>query len=312
MNKNALSVEDRTRKKLEGLGITQKKLKHDIPNGDLSNCDLWNYDFSGIDLTDCKFSGSTINDCIFDKATITRALFNDTALANCSFKETKGYGASFELSMFLGGGDFSGSNLSFPLERISKMSSKTAAEIFDIVNERVTTFKNVTANQLNFDGCNLLTVNFDGAIIEETNFSDVQIGSSALELNAKNGFTMNLPQVQQGVILSRSTFNNAMMQRLTLRHCRLEMSNLSKCDLSALKLSYMTLWGVNFSHCDLSNMKAMEVIFDKTSIHFCDLANADLSKAISLETARLEGSTYNKNTKFPPGFEPTKHGLKLK
>ena len=52
-----------------------------------------------------------------------------------------------------------------------------------------------------------------------------------------------------------------------------------------------------------------DVIFDEAIMHFCNLADADLSNA--LETAKLEGSTYNKNTKFPQRFKPLKHGMTI-
>lgn len=91
------------------------------------------------------------------------------------------------------------------------------------------------------------------------------------------------------------------------------MADFSGSDLSGLSLAFMTLWHTNFSHCNLSEVSVSgDVIFDRAILRFCNLSGADLSQAISLETAKLEGSTYNKSTKFPPGFDPTKHGLTLK
>jgi hypothetical protein len=44
-------------------------------------------------------------------------------------------------------------------------------------------------------------------------------------------------------------------------------------------------------------------------MNFANLQNADLSEAIELEAATLQGAMYDQNTHFPRGFKPKRHAL---
>lgn len=277
-----------TKKKLTKLGILDGAVNANIPNADLSECVLYKHDFTGANLTDANLTGCSLTECTFDKSKIVNAKFDKTLIVDCSFQGVTGNGASFKHVTFQGACNLDKSDF-------SSVKGHNIATSFEYAQ---------AGYNVSFSKCNLLGVTLNNARLAGVNFT-----GATLSTHKYGGVPMILR-----ANLFRANMQGVVMQNMSMGDLdRIELADLSGSDLSGISFATMTLWGTNFSHCNLSGMYVvLNVIFAGAIMHFCNLADADLSQAISLETAKLEGSTYNKNTKWPQGFNPLKHGLKLR
>ena len=81
-------------------------------------------------------------------------------------------------------------------------------------------------------------------------------------------------------------------------------SDLSQLDLTGVNLENATLIGVNLSKANLINANLKKITFQGV-----DLSEAKLDGYLFDKI--LEGSTYDKNTVWPAGFEPQVAGATL-
>jgi uncharacterized protein YjbI with pentapeptide repeats len=115
---------------------------------------------------------------------------------------------------------------------------------------------------------------------------------------------------------------NLFMADLTgarLRHADLRKAHLSFCSLKEARLPNARLEGANLTSanltlanlqkCRLSGGSFSRARFTQAKMNFATLQNTNLSEAIELETANLQGAMYDQNTHFPRGFKPKKHAL---
>lgn len=88
-------------------------------------------------------------------------------------------------------------------------------------------------------------------------------------------------------------------------HTWLQGANLRGVDLSGSRLDHADL-----SKADLRGAVLDQVIVTEASLWGADLRGADLSGARNLVTATLRRAWYDSATRFPPGFDPERAGMR--
>lgn len=105
-----------------------------------------------------------------------------------------------------------------------------------------------------------------------------------------------------------------------LRHADLSGRHIIDTDLSRTWLQGANLRGADLSgsrldHADLSKADLRDAVLDQVtmteaSLWAADLRRADLSGARNLVTATLRRAWYDNATRFPPGFDPERAGMR--
>jgi uncharacterized protein YjbI with pentapeptide repeats len=114
-----------------------------------------------------------------------------------------------------------------------------------------------------------------------------------------------------GLITNEITFHGVNLSFANLSNTKLVGMDLLMAHLDGCNMTNSSFVGVNFCAAEmggtnLSNIKVGNgVIFEKAKIKFANLKNADLRKA-SLSNTDLEGTKYNRKTRFSKGFDPVK------
>lgn len=103
-----------------------------------------------------------------------------------------------------------------------------------------------------------------------------------------------------GANLSSSTF-----VKVNFRDADLGGANFSKSNLQNVNFSQAKLLSANFSRANLK-----DVNLENTNLKHTDFKDAIIEGEIS-SVAKLGGAKYNRNTKFPHGFDPKKYKMKL-
>lgn len=135
-------------------------------------------------------------------------------------------------------------------------------------------FKKIKLNNVTLKGVNLDHSNLISAELKQANLSNSSLKSVNL-LNA------NLEKA----ILKEVDFSSSCLNSTNLTDAHLERSNFFQADLKTADLRHSYLVNVAFQGADLRSAK--------------------------LDGANLEGATYNVETIFDSGFEPSQWGMKL-
>lgn len=110
-----------------------------------------------------------------------------------------------------------------------------------------------------------------------------------------------------GAKLSGLDLHRAMLAHVVLRGANLSGADLRSADLSGAMMRCLVCPGADFStakfdgaNVGMAQMKG--AIFD----------GADLRKVLELDAADVTDASANALTKWPPGFDPTNHGIRIR
>lgn len=258
--------------------------------------------FKDSNLEGSDFSFSTLRDVNFENASLEGVNFNHTSLINVNLKDVNIEKASFIRSDF--------TNVIFkPL-----------------------TFKNSTLSEMSFVSEDLRGQNFEGAELSGCNFTDANLSFG--------NFTRTVLQytVFKGANLEGANFTGAKTHRIDLENANLKGVILRETNLPEMRFSSTDLEGASFQGCNLENSVFRDVNlkmanFTNANLYFVEMENINLEGAnftnakliltnlknsnlkgailtgSGIETAELEGATYNSETIFPEGFDPETAGM---
>ena len=102
------------------------------------------------------------------------------------------------------------------------------------------------------------------------------------------------------------SFIRAELGEADLQGTNLKGADLSYADLSEANLSGANLRGTDLSYCDLSQADLTDA-----DLRGALLMSANLSQA-NLQGAKLEKADCDRNTHFPPNFDPVQAGIQIK
>ena len=158
----------------------------------------------------------------------------------------------------------------------------------------------------NFQNRDLRQENLDGANLENANLTAVNLTDAVLQ-------KANLRDAN----LSRARLGGADLTGADLRNANLELAGMQGANLSQANLEGLDLKGVSLFQCNLrgANLKNAKGFSD---IRRADLRDADLRGAYLLgisafysENVNLRGAKYDKNTRWPKGFDIEGSGAKI-
>ena len=232
--------------------------------------------------------------------------------------------------------DFSGKNLS--------QQNWTRASLVKI------NLSNADISNSNLIRANLKDANLTGANFEETNLTGANLTNADLEsanLRATNLTGANLTNanlahaklyrailtnaILSDVHLGGADLSNADLHGADLRDADLENANIYYADLGGANLKDANLRGTNLEDADIRNANLTGADLTRANLtgaimRDASLWDANLQQAILKETnligviltgANLDGAiltdaSYNKDTKFPDGFNPKQAGMKIR
>jgi hypothetical protein len=154
----------------------------------------------------------------------------------------------------------------------------------------------------NFGYANLRHANFSGAALRPAFFQGADLTGAnfaGTELSHASFYRANAT----GANLTRADLRDALMQMALLKGALLHDT-----DLRNANLDYLYPGGIY--RTDLRNADLTGADLRGASLRDADLTGADLRGA-SLHGAILTGAQYDARTRWPPGFDPKRHGAKL-
>lgn len=104
----------------------------------------------------------------------------------------------------------------------------------------------------------------------------------------------------------RRDFIRAELSDADLPGVNLKGSDLSYADLSAANLCGANLRGTDLSYCDLSQANLTDADLRGSLLMSANLRGANL------QGAKLEKADCDRNTHFPPNFDPIQAGMQIK
>jgi hypothetical protein len=128
-----------------------------------------------------------------------------------------------------------------------------------------------------------------------------QLDLSGATLKRYNGMRVTL----RSCIMHRIDLESALLIEADLRDSLMVQANLARADLSRCNLSDCECSFADLTEANLTNSNLTNSILEHTT-----LFGADLRGATILNVA-WDGAFFDEHTKFPPGFDPEAHGLKL-
>ena len=102
----------------------------------------------------------------------------------------------------------------------------------------------------------------------------------------------------KGADLTEADFSFA-----TLPHVNFENARLVGVDFESAAIVY-----ANMQNADLRHAWFADCAMAYAKLQNANLCGADLSKAISLKLARLQGAIYDQSTRWPPKYDPVHYG----
>jgi len=225
-----------------------------LSNANLSQIRGQNGNFTGAIFNGAMLEGANLVECNFtsarfEPANLEKASFEQCAFTQASFIENKAAGAVFRNSNLdgafiersdFGSVDFTGSTMNntkfaacnLKAACIEEVSSDnvdfSASDITNLkagkgVNLSNAAFRNVKADQANFDQAQLLAANFEGASAKGSILTKVNLEGSILDLSDFTGSQM------KGAVLRSASIQDANFTKAVM--CRADLSN-AKCNFS--------------------------------------------------------------------------------
>lgn len=171
---------------------------------------------------------------------------------------------------------------------------------------------------------NLSGANLSGAYLSEADLCDADLTradmSGAYIMNADlsladmNGVNLTKADLSQSDLseayLMRADLNEANLSEAKLNQANLSQASLRRANLSGANLPEANLFGADLTGANLKRANLREANFSQANLTEANLSEVDLS-ATYLYSSDLEGAKYNRNTKWPKGFDPTARGAFL-
>jgi uncharacterized protein YjbI with pentapeptide repeats len=139
-------------------------------------------------------------------------------------------------------------------------------------------------------GANLAGANLNAALLHSADLEDADL---------------------RGATLDRADLRGAVLCRANLEHASLAGCSLSGADLRNTNLHGACLVGAGLFRADLQSANLQNADLSRAELLYTDLSGADLRGAdlrTHLSTAKLKGARYDETTRWPAGFQPSRHG----
>lgn len=211
----------------------------------------------------------------------------------------------------------SSADLSETVCRRSSFNSMTAREsLWRRASLEEVSFVRADLSKARFEEAKLTDVDFSLADLRGTNFSKVQaervIWQGAI-YSAETVFPVSIERSKIGALGPGAHIRSAVLKERILPQIDLTGADLARSDLSNSVLTKAKFGGADLTDtsleaADLTNAQFGDANMRGTNLERAQLADADLSSA-RIEGARFAGAYFNKETRFPEEFDPTRHGL---
>ncbi|MEA5570681.1 pentapeptide repeat-containing protein [Calothrix sp. UHCC 0171] len=169
-------------------------------------------------------------------------------------------------------------------------------------------------SKLNLYGANLNGANLNDADLNDADLNDADLRRANLYdayLNGVNLKDANLGYANlNGANLGYANLGYANLNGVNLGYAKLYGADLSNANLSFANLNGAKLYGADLSNADLSLAKLSNTDLSSANLSSANLISADLSNA-KLLIPNLEKAIYNKDTKLPQNFDPSKEQMIL-
>jgi len=288
----------------------------DLSGADLSNAELGKVNLSGADLSGANLSGAhllwpDLRGTVIDDAT----LIEDRWRLVWEVINQGGQGrhlGSVDLSeadlqeVDLSGAYLGSANLSGTLLGDANLTEADLTEA-DLTGADLSgaDLSNADLNKANLSGADLSGANLSGASLLWPNLRGTVIDDATLIEDRWRLAWEVVNQGGQGRYLGSADLSGADLQEIDLSGAYLGSANLSGTLLYDADLSYATLSSANLGGANLAR-----VDLHAANLKMADLSRADLSYA-RLDEANLSETQYDRNTKWPDGFDPAAAGATL-
>ena len=163
------------------------------------------------------------------------------------------------------------------------------------------------------------SANLQHAKLGSANLQHAQLWSANLQhaqLWRANLQYADLSRAQlQHVSLSRAQLQHADLESSRLQGANLTHARLQGAELAKAKLHHARLEAARLHHANLRRADVRQANLQNADVRQANLQNADARQAnllgANLDNADVQNALYSRETVFPQGFNPGKHGLKL-
>lgn len=173
----------------------------------------------------------------------------------------------------------------------------------------------LVVEKASFAGVDLANANFERAMLTEVDFARSILNSACFDHGVLNNCGFD-DCIAEGCFLAFSTLKNVSCARADFYWASFFSSTWNDCNLDGADLrasirdstfEYCNFVGANFSLNNLGGKTPLE----QSKFHECEFIDADLSGA-HIQNCEFHGSTYSAQTRFPKGFDPERHRMKLR
>lgn len=164
----------------------------------------------------------------------------------------------------------------------------------------------------------LYCAKLNGALMKQTSLHDVNLRKADLRNADLYQADLRFARLQSADLREANLFmadlTGAKLRQTDLRKAHLSFCSLKDARLPNARLEGTNLTNANLSKADLQKCRLSGSLLSRAQLtdakmNFTCLQSADLAEAIGLETAALQGATFDQNTAFPKGFKARRHGM---
>ncbi len=163
----------------------------------------------------------------------------------------------------------------------------------------------LTLDGANFTDAHLAGVDFQGSALRRTRFQGAELKDANL-----SGANLKHAQFKEA-LLGSADFTQCNLQHAVMKDADLSKANLKGSDLSQANLGQADLYKANLSGATLNETSFRSARLESATLRGARISGANFSGA-DLKKVDLQGAIYDKQTLWPPGFDPKDHGAKMK
>jgi uncharacterized protein YjbI with pentapeptide repeats/tetratricopeptide (TPR) repeat protein len=267
-----LMSEDLSELNLSGLKLEGASLEGaNLWKADLREANLERADLRKADLHEANLRGANLSHACLDGANLCEANLRGAKLSGAKLR-----GASWPEA------NLEGAKLRRAKLGEVNLYSRTLCGV---------DLRQVNLNGANLSGINLQGVNLNGAKLRGANLTAAQF--SGVDL--------------RGADLTAAILHGAQLHEVDLTAAILDRADLRRADLKQVTLQGSWLRKTNCYQCDLREARLHKAHLSGANLCWARLDGADLGE-VELDEALLEGATYDKQTQWPTGIEPSSRG----
>ncbi len=191
-------------------------------------------------------------------------------------------------------------------------------------NLRNVNLSNSIVSRVNLEQATLIGANLRDADLSRTTLHHANLHTASLRSANLQGADLRYVNLSQAILnaadlrdadlneadLREADLGEAQLIKASLINARLQQAHMLGADLCQANLQGADLSAADLLQASLDEARLVQANLQEANLSGADLRGTDLRQA-NLFRATLSGARYNRQTKWPEGFDPNQHGLIL-